>query len=579
VIDSRRLRAELERLLADQTHEVRDQAQRVADETWARVLRGEDASQAVAGAMDALGIEGAMRDQLGRGVVQGLLSGAGMLPEIALTAGALDLFAARALVMSWDSTGMSLSTRLHGSLGTVQADVRHVVASAISRRDNAWKTARRIYDGYGFGGALNRASLADLPRDLRQLVDASRLALLPPDSEALRREVAKLTRYAESLKTNALRASYRQLVDKLQGDLGRGLEKAVRAAVEEKTRYFAERILRTETARAWGQGFFAQVNDDPDAVGIEWNTSSAHLVFDICDFHARADLFGMGPGVYPKSRLPRYPAHPHCLCAMTVVYTAPAPRDQVEAGGKAALDSMTDSQQARLLTWTGKQGFDGSGSWQGSLRQWQAPGGAPMSPGAKAILQEARQASRRLDPAALDQAWKDAKGGPELAQWRRSGKPLPPGLDEREAAMIFDYTGSRYRGLNASMRSGNPSAADLARVQIIDSGLEGMGLRRHETLFRGISIAASDMKSFQKSMRHGAAVEWPSLTSTSVRRKESEHFGDVSFVISRARATDVSGISQHASEAEALIPSMFRGKVSRVVSLSKGKMIIFVEAS
>lgn len=390
MIDSRRVRAELERLLADQTHAVRDQAQRLADETWERVRRGQDASQAVASAMDALGIEGAMRDQLGRSVVQGLLSGAGILPEIALTAGAIDLFASRALVLSWDSTGMSLSTRLHGSLGTVQADVRHVVASAISRRDNAWKTARRIYDGYGFGGALNRASLVDLPRDLRQLVDASRLALLPPDSEALRREVAKLTRYAESLKTNALRASYRQLVDKLQGDLGRGLEKAVRAAVEEKTRYFAERILRTETARAWGQGFFAQVNDDPDAVGIEWNTSSAHLVFDICDFHARADLFGMGPGVYPKSRLPRYPAHPHCLCSMTAVYTAPAPRDQVEAGGKAALDSMTDSQQARLLTWTGKQGFDGSGSWQGSLRQWQAPGGAPMSPGAKAILQAAQ---------------------------------------------------------------------------------------------------------------------------------------------------------------------------------------------
>lgn len=390
MIDSRRVRAELERLLADQTHAVRDQAQRLADETWERVRRGQDASQAVSGAMDALGIEGAMRDQLGRSVVQGLLSGAGILPEIALTAGAIDLFASRALVLSWDSTGMALSTRLHGSLGTVQADVRHVVASAISRRDNAWRTARRIYDGYGFGGALNRATLADLPRDLRQLVEASRLALLPPDSEALRREVAKLTRYAESLKTNALRASYRQLVEQLQGDLGRGLEKAVRTAVEEKTRYFAERILRTETARAWGQGFFAQVKDDPDAVGIEWNTSSAHLIFDICDFHARANLFGMGPGVYPKASLPRYPAHPHCLCTMTAVYTAPAPRDQVEAGGKAALDSMTDSQQARLLTWTGKRGFDDSGSWQGALRQWQPPGGQAMSPGAKAILQAAK---------------------------------------------------------------------------------------------------------------------------------------------------------------------------------------------
>jgi len=395
VIDSERARRELERILADQTHEVRDLGGRVANDVWERVRSGQDASQAVAAALDAAGVEDALRTRLGRDVVQSLLAGAGIMPEIGLTAAAIDQFAAKALTMSWDSSGLSLSTRLHGAVGTVEADVRHAVAQAISRRDTAWRTARRIYDGYGFGGALKSRDLSDLPRDLRQLVDVTRLALVPADSEFVRREVAKLRTYAEALRTGPLRAGYRQLVDRLEAGLGRGLENAVRVATEEKARYFAERIMRTETASAWGQGFLHQLQDDPDAVGLEWSTSSAHQVFDICDFHSRANLFGMGRGVYPKDRAPRYPAHPHCLCQLSAVYTAPAPRDQVDAGGRAALNGMTDAQQARLLTWTGKQAFDGSGAWQGSLRQWQAPGRARLSPGASAIISGAKDVAVR----------------------------------------------------------------------------------------------------------------------------------------------------------------------------------------
>ncbi len=388
MIDSARLRSELERILADQSGAVRDLARRVADETWKRVEAGTPSAQAVAQAMDAAGVDEALQQQLGRDVVQSLCAGAGILPQIA-AAGLIDQFAAKALVLSWDPSGMSLSSRLHTA--QVKQDVSHVISSAISRRDDAWKTARRIYDGYGFGGALKAQNLSALPKDLQGLVERSRLALSPAYKELFLADVAQVKKYAAALRTAPLRAAYTQLLDKLEKGLARGLENAVRVATEEKTRYFAERILRTESARAWGEGFAAQIDADPDATGLRWETSSAHQIFDVCDFHQRADLFGMGHGVYPKEHRPSYPAHPHCLCVLSAVYRGKA-SPQVEEGGRRALEGMSKSERARLLGIKGAETFATAGKWRGNLRNWTDPKNMAQSQGASETLAAAKAA-------------------------------------------------------------------------------------------------------------------------------------------------------------------------------------------
>lgn len=388
MIDSARLREELERILADQTHAVRDLARQVADEAWKRVEAGAPAAQAVRDAMVAAGVDEKLQQRLGRDVVQSLCAGAGILPQVT-AAGLIDQFAASALVLSWDSSGMSLSSRLHSA--EVQRDVAHVISSAISRRDNAWRTARGIYDGYGFGGALKAQGLDALPQDLQRLVETSRRALRPQDVPGFLADVKQVKRYAQGLRTAPLRAAYTQLLDRLEKGLSRGIESAVRAATEEKTRYFAERILRTESARAWGEGLFDQVERDPDATGLRWETSSAHRIFDVCDFHQRADLFGMGPGVYPKEHRPSYPAHPHCLCALSAWHRG-TPQPQVGAGGKRALDAMSESERVRLLGVKGAETFAGGGDWRGSLRNWTDPAGTRLSQGASEILESIRSA-------------------------------------------------------------------------------------------------------------------------------------------------------------------------------------------
>ena len=51
----------------------------------------------------------------------------------------------------------------------------------------------------------------------------------------------------------------------------KAIEMAVEVAVNEKSRYVAERITRTEMARAWADGFIAKMQKDADIVAVKFN--------------------------------------------------------------------------------------------------------------------------------------------------------------------------------------------------------------------------------------------------------------------------------------------------------------------
>ena len=78
------------------------------------------------------------------------------------------------------------------------------------------------------------------------------------------------------------------------------VDKAIDVATPERARYFAERIARTEKARAYMDGGMYHYAHDPDCVAFKWKLSSCHPCDDICDLYARADLWGMGEGIFPK---------------------------------------------------------------------------------------------------------------------------------------------------------------------------------------------------------------------------------------------------------------------------------------
>ena len=98
----------------------------------------------------------------------------------------------------------------------------------------------------------------------------------------------------------------------------------------------ALRLFRTEINRAHGEAYQASAFEHPDAIGTRFLLSPNHPQVDICDMHSRANLHGLGPGVYPKGKNP-WPAHPNTLSYVEVVFD-----DEITAEDKAGKTNPID---------------------------------------------------------------------------------------------------------------------------------------------------------------------------------------------------------------------------------------------
>lgn len=116
----------------------------------------------------------------------------------------------------------------------------------------------------------------------------------------------------------------------------------------------AQRVFRTEINRAHSIAYQAAAGRVPGAVGTKFNLSPRHPRRDICDMYAKANLYGLGPGVYPFGKSP-YPAHPNTLSYETVVFD-----DEVTAehrqGRETALDWLQGQAPGVQVDVLGSQG-------------------------------------------------------------------------------------------------------------------------------------------------------------------------------------------------------------------------------
>lgn len=335
-------------------------------------------------------VSGRLRKVVGPAVVQSVAAGYGLLPSVGYqpSAAAVEL----AMSKPWDPRGLpTLSSQIHGTSEAYRKDLEDALRKSFAQGDSVRQAARAIYDGYQPGLRASGPFAAiihgpgsprpELPKVILDGVDAASV-LDPANKIKLKQLSARVVAYAEGLQTNGLKAAYMQLGKALETSGAKGLERAVRVATEEKARYHADRIARTTAVGAWDGAFRARINDDPRVVGIKSRTSSAHKIFDICDFYATADLYGMGPGCYPKDRAPACPYHPHCACVRSPIYrrrpSEVPPRDggpDLEAG-KKTLQQMSERERRQLLGATGAKAFGGTGAWDTTLRHWD-PGKRP----------------------------------------------------------------------------------------------------------------------------------------------------------------------------------------------------------
>ena len=280
------------------------------------------------------------------------------------------------LSRAWDAGGMQLSEKLHGAEQKMRTAIIDTVREQI-RQNKTWReAARALYDGYANGKNVYTSGQDVIRKqEMARYMQAVRHAT-EGDAQALRiqlRAMDNINALARRGAPNkALQAAYNELLEKVQQGQEKQLAKAVEVAVNEKSRYVAERITRTEMARAWADGFWANVRDDDDVVAVKYKLSSRHPVFDICDMYAKADMFGLGAGVFPKDKAPSLPVHPHCLCRYVEVIHGEVDmnkqREQVRTAGDRWLNNLPEARRAQVLGREGAQAWEAGDDWRKYMR-------------------------------------------------------------------------------------------------------------------------------------------------------------------------------------------------------------------
>lgn len=278
-----------------------------------------------------------------------------------------------ALSNPWDGSGLTLSEKIHGASNVMLNDVISTLRDQIRRNKTVKDTAQALYDGYKSGHVVREQELPQYLDELTRWTRKSRENLSQEELKDLQRSIRKVRYQADDLVDdrstyNHFRTSLRELMDKLEHGSEKAAKRALQNAIQEKSRYVAERIARTEGARARYDAFIARYGEDDSVVAYRWKLGSRHPAEDICDMYAHADLYGLGAGVFPKDQAPVNPAHPHCLCHYAPVYTSELKgkkrSDNVEGRGNAWLKRQPLHIRQAIL------GVKGEQEWKAGRVGW-----------------------------------------------------------------------------------------------------------------------------------------------------------------------------------------------------------------
>lgn len=331
---------------------------KVLEYTRKAMNSGASPDVAVAVAIEKVGVGKSIRNAILKEVVTALKIGASVKISV-------DPVAVRAWYMNtaYDPTGVQIQTSLRSTL------IKTIKQS--QKTGEAWRSAAQRLHDVG-------VSRSDIANDVKLLLDAAK------DSYKLAGDAIGYRRYQAQIKavqrridrlvdpsTSKLKRAYQDVVDAAKSGSEKALENATKYAAYFKERYNAERIARTEISRSYGQSFFSENLSDPDCIGYRSSTSSNHIKVDICDFHAKADLYGMGPGCYPIKKGPPYPYHPHCTCILTPIFSGEAGQFNPKAG-KTFLSKISADERRAMLGSSGASDFERSNGrqWQSQLKNW-----------------------------------------------------------------------------------------------------------------------------------------------------------------------------------------------------------------
>ena len=327
--------------------------------------KGMDIRDAVQKVLEDLDFDSHNTELIAAAVVASAIAGFGLRPE-QVTAEAKAEIKKVLMKKPWSADGMKLSERLHGVDKVLRQNIISTVTASVNNSDSVIDMARKLYDGYNSGKAVIKP--ADLPLYLKKLVRQARLAVQGDASELSKLGVlqaAQKLKNPDRLTTKALKRAYKDLVEACAKLETEAVDKALWTAVQEKSRYYAERIARTESSRAWYEGYMADSDSDDDVAGFKYTLSSAHKrkPYDICDVYANGD-FGFGKGIWPKGRQPEIPVHPHCMCYYSKVFKWQLKGEWKPEKAREYINSRSAVQKQLLFGKDGLAQYNAGEDWQ-----------------------------------------------------------------------------------------------------------------------------------------------------------------------------------------------------------------------
>lgn len=272
----------------------------------------------------------------------------------------------------WISNLMHISDEIHGNDPIVYQKIIDTIADSIRKGCIVRDLAMNLYNGYDSDTCLIKK--AKLPPYLENL----RMLSLE-DHESVKEEKQKLMEKAltkaDKIYSGPLKASYLNLIKECSRNKPtlKKIEKATWIAIQERTRYNAMRLARTEFQRAWFYGQIARYQTDRFVFGFCWQLSSRHkyVSFDLCDVCVNMDV-GFGRGVFYKNCIPIAPLHPNCMCMIDPVFIT-----DIEKGSRFQpelateyIKSLTYKQKINLFKTEGLEKYNNGVDWQDCLNGW-----------------------------------------------------------------------------------------------------------------------------------------------------------------------------------------------------------------
>lgn len=277
-----------------------------------------------------------------------------------------------ATALVWTADKLTLSQRTTKNNKEIIKQAADIIANAIKKGKSVQKTALALFDGYGYGHVL---PAQDIPKFMKKLSEIGKLN--DYKGREFRKTLRDVERQLKRVNVQGMKIAYGKIKEAIETGNEKKINKAVYVATQERTRYFARRIARTELARAYGDGVMAKWENDEDCVAFQWKLSTGHPFCDICDLHAHADLYGMGPGIFPKDKVPRLPVHPNCMCHLRPVMEGSKllqgkEKEQIDKGGMTYIKTLDKHDQERLLGVHGRLEVLKSGNWTEKARGYSA---------------------------------------------------------------------------------------------------------------------------------------------------------------------------------------------------------------